>query len=518
MNKNRILWATVGIVGFLGLLFVFSQNNGRSASAQVEISGDVVEAFIGDLSAGATATGQLLPREEAVLSVDAPGRVEAVFVRSGDTVQAGDPLVQLDTAVLEIAVQRAELSLEVAEIQLADLQTPAKAVDIASAEASVNNARARLDDLLDGPSAEEIAIADANLRVSEANLASSYADLGSAQDSITESQIEAARANLLNAEIQLNAAVERNEDNPTEETHQARLNAERVYANAKAQLDTLLAGPDVNAAASTVSSRDARLDASQIDYQNTLDGASEIDIANAQASLAQAEANLATLLEEPTAEEIASAQSEVEQAQISLENAQDSLAAAMVVAPFDGVITAVYTNLGEIGMGAVVEIVNTASLEAVIEVDEIDIGSFAEGQPATITLETWPDVEIESQIAFISPSSQRDNNALVTYDVYLELGESDLPLLIGMTANANLITTQREDVLLVPNAAITPDRQAGTYFVDVQLADGTSQEVEVTIGLRDGDFTEITSGLVEGDKLIIEPIGADEIDVDGPFG
>ncbi len=518
MNRNRVLWVTIGVVGFLGILFFFTQNNGRSASAQVENSGEIVEVFLGDLSAGATATGQLLPSEEAVLSVDAPGKVEAVFVRTGDSVQAGEALVQLDTAVLEVAVSQAELSLDLAEIRLADLQTPAKSVDIASAEAAVANAQARLDDLLDGPSAEEIAIANANLRVSEANLASSYADLGSAQDSISDAQIQAAQAALLNAEIQLDFAVEQNEDNPTEETHQARLNAEQAYANAKAQLDALLAGPDTDAASSTVSSRSARLDASQIDFQNTLDGASEGDIASAEASLAQAEATLANLLEEPTIEALNSAQSEVEQARLSLEDAQSALESATVTAPFNGMITAVYTNQGEIAAGVVVEIVNIDSLEVVLEVDEIDIRDYQVGQPATVTLETWPDVQIDSEISFISPRSERNNNALVTYDVYLQLQDTELPTLIGMTANANLITAEREDVMLIPNAAITPDRQAGTYSVQLQLDDDSVQEVNVTIGLRDGEFTEITSGLAVGDKILIEAIQADGLDIQGPFG
>ncbi|MCA9956712.1 MAG: hypothetical protein KC434_18410, partial [Anaerolineales bacterium] len=91
-------------------------------------------------------------------------------------------------------------------------------------------------------------------------------------------------------------------------------------------------------------------------------------------------------------------------------------------------------------------------------------------------------------------------SGLVTYAVYLALGDTNLPIRVGMTANANLITAQRSDVLLVPNRAITQDRAADKFFVT--RADG--EVIEVTIGLRDDEYTQITSGLTAGDELLIE--------------
>jgi multidrug efflux pump subunit AcrA (membrane-fusion protein) len=71
-----------------------------------------------------------------------------------------------------------------------------------------------------------------------------------------------------------------------------------------------------------------------------------------------------------------------------------------------------------------------------------------------------------------------------------------------MTANADLITERRENVLLVPNRAITADRAKDTY--SVRRIDGDEiSEVDVTIGMRDSRYTEITSGLEAGDKVSI---------------
>jgi multidrug efflux pump subunit AcrA (membrane-fusion protein) len=75
-----------------------------------------------------------------------------------------------------------------------------------------------------------------------------------------------------------------------------------------------------------------------------------------------------------------------------------------------------------------------------------------------------------------------------------------------MTADAEIVTAVREGVLLLPNQAIAADRAAGTYAVQrvVQTAEGMATNVvPVTIGVRNADFTEITSGLAEGDTVLL---------------
>jgi multidrug efflux pump subunit AcrA (membrane-fusion protein) len=95
----------------------------------------------------------------------------------------------------------------------------------------------------------------------------------------------------------------------------------------------------------------------------------------------------------------------------------------------------------------------------------------------------------------------------VSYEVHLSLAETDLPVLVGMTANADLITAEREDILLLANQAINVDRSTGTYTVNLVTTDTdgnrTITEVEVTIGLRDSDYTQITGGLQEGDEVVV---------------
>lgn len=501
-NRKWLFWAGGGLVVLVVAVVVWV--NGRTPQTQAATNEkEIVTAFIGELSASATASGQVTARREAALSVKTPGRVEQVLVRVGDEVATGNVLVQMDTADLEMNVTNAELNLRLQKAGLADLLAEPEAADVAAAETAVKSAQANLDDLLAGPSAEEIAASEASLRSAQASLASASASLGSAQGTIQESQILAVQASLLAAQRQLENAQEADDENPTEATYQALMEAHEAVASAQANLDALQEGPDTTAAQGSLNAAAARLAGSQANYNLAASGATAVQIAAAQSQLAQSQATLANLVDAPTAEEIAVAEANVAQAEISLQDAREALAVAAITAPFDGVVTAVHANVGEYASGVIVELVDSSSLQVVLQVDEVDVGDLSIGQPAVITLETWPDIEIASQIVTIAPSAQTTaGSALITYDVYLSLGETDLPARVGMTADANLITAQYNETLLVPNRAINADREKGSYSVNLVIGD-TVQAVPVTIGARDDQNTQITGGLNAGDEILV---------------
>ena len=529
MKDKRIISAKVGFFALITILLLSACGGSPPGQAGDEAAQETVTAFIGDLSASATASGQVEPRKEASLSVGTPGIVTALHVRAGDQVAAGDTLMQIDATDLALNVANAEQTLALRQANLDSLLADPESADITSAETAVSSAQANLDNLLTGPTAEEIAIAEANVRASQASLASSSADLGSAQDTIKESQIFAAQAALYTAQQSREPIAEFNEEFPTESNHLQLLEIDQAIADAQAQLNELLAGPNTAAAQNSVAAAAARVEGSRADLDAALAGATAAQIASAEAQLAQALATLADLQDGASQEDIRTAEAELELARIALADAQEQLDKATVVAPFAGVITAVNFNEGELANGAVIEIVDGNSLEIILSVDEVDVGSFAVGQPAIVTLETWPNETIDSEILAIAPSANNGgSNTLVSYDVHVGLGETDLPVLIGMTANANLITSANEDVLLVPNRAIRADRQADKYFVTVRKDDDSTEEVEVITGLRDGENTQIISGIDEGTVLVIgngptstfgpgSGNGSGNGDGDGPF-
>ncbi|MCA9930699.1 MAG: efflux RND transporter periplasmic adaptor subunit [Anaerolineales bacterium] len=489
---------------------------------QAAATGDIVTAFIGDLSANATADGTVRAQREAELSFINSGTVETVFVDVGDIVDAGDPLAQLETSDLERAVANAEQMLIIREADLETLLEPASDEDIAAAEAAVSSVQAQLDDLLDGPDEDDVAAAEAALRAAQSDLNAAYAGLSEETEGASVDEIEAAAIELELAQADATSAAEWHSttlvmkpegrlsqdriDGMEEAARITAVEANARLAEAEYVYDIVINGDSNSIAAlqANVSLRAAAVESAQAQLDLVLEGASDAEIAAAAATLAQKQAVLADLMDGATNLQIATAEAQAEQARISLQAAQQDLEDAMLTAPFAGTITAVHISSGEQTGGIAIEMVDPTSLEVVLDVDEVDVGEIVVGQTAVVTLETWPDVDIDATVASIAPENTATtaDSTLVSYEVYLTLSETDLPILVGMTANAQLITDQKTDVLLIPSQAITPDRAAGKYYVN-RIADGMTEQIEVTIGLSDDENTQITGGLEAGDQLLI---------------
>ena len=507
-KKRWIIGGVVGLLILAGVFFVMQNISANRQTAVASQTGDTATVFTGDLAASATASGQIEPAHTTRLSAATPGIVTDVFVRAGDKVEAGDVLVQLDSAALSLQVERAQQNLALQEANLEALLEGASAADITAAEAAVHSAQVRLESLLAGPTAQEIAESEANIRAQEGSVAAAAAAYNSTLDSISDSAIAAAEAELVNARIAYDNAKEVNDNFANEATDKALQDAAEQLTIAQTKLADLQAGPkqgNVTSASANISAAQANLEQAKANHERLLAGATPSQIAAAEATLAQAQANLDSLQEGASAEDIAIAETGVEKARLALADATEALAKATIRTPFAGLVTAVNVNQGEMAANNIVEIVSD-QLQVILNVDEIDVGVLAPGQTAVITLETWPNEEINGAISAIAPSAN-NGGGVITYDVLLTLDETDLPVLVGMTANARLITASRQDVLLVPNAAITADRANGVYTVNKIVGEENgrplTEEVEVTIGLKDDQYTQILSGLAEGDEVVI---------------
>ncbi|MEZ4515709.1 MAG: HlyD family efflux transporter periplasmic adaptor subunit [Chloroflexota bacterium] len=301
------------------------------------------------------------------------------------------------------------------------------------------------------------------MRSAEAAVASASAELTRTQDTVTQADISAAEAALAAAQLQLKSAKEANEDLTNQATDQQLRSAEQAVAAAQARLDDLRDGADTAAAQSSVGAAQARLDNARAQYEQQTAGPTASQLASAEAQLADAQASLESLRDGPTQAQIDASEAALAQARLALADAEEALADATITAPFDGAVSAIYIQPGEIASGPVVGLVDLSSLEVVLQVDEIDVGNLSTGQSATVTLDSYPDVELTAEVSSISPAAAvNPASGLVTYDVRLRLGETSLPLLAGMTANADLITAEKQDVLLVPNSVIEVDRSTGT--------------------------------------------------------
>ena len=164
------------VLGNTGLaaqgIFGFGGNNNSSSSASAQPTTVTIQSADVALDA-VSAAGNLALVEEYYVALEVDGVVEKIAVDIGDTVAAGDLLLQLDTTDLERALAQAELAAEKAQLALDELRTPATVTEIAQAEAALREAQEKLADVQAGSSTEEIAAARSSLAAAQ----SSYSEL-----------------------------------------------------------------------------------------------------------------------------------------------------------------------------------------------------------------------------------------------------------------------------------------------------------------------------------------------------
>ncbi len=195
--------------------------------------------------------------------------------------------------------------------------------------------------------------------------------------------------------------------------------------------------------------------------------------------------------------------------ELALKKAKEELLKTEILAPFDGTIVEVgvkenmvlsvynYTTI------TAVHLVDTKHVELDGVVDEIDIFKVMVGQEAIITVDALPDQKLKGKVIFISPFGS-EKTGVVNYKVTMELDPTDVELKGGLTATADIIVESKKDVLLIPNGAVKGT--GGNYWTQV-VKEGIRGETEkrpIILGIQDKRYSEVVSGLAQGEKVIDE--------------
>lgn len=206
--------------------------------------------------------------------------------------------------------------------------------------------------------------------------------------------------------------------------------------------------------------------------------------------------------------EVSAAELAVTVAKEAVVEAQSQLETETITAPFDGVVTSVNVEEGDIipapsmSQVKIVSLIDPNSLELEVKVDEIDIPSVALEQRAIVSLDALPELELEGRVTYISPlptveAGVTEYNVKIGFDVPEGSG-----IRVGMSATADIIINERSNVLLVPNRAIKQDSQ-GNPVVWVMVGEQMEPR-SVIVGISDGLQTEVVQGLDEGETVAIE--------------
>ncbi|OGY35206.1 MAG: hypothetical protein A3D99_00860 [Candidatus Andersenbacteria bacterium RIFCSPHIGHO2_12_FULL_45_11] len=183
-----------------------------------------------------------------------------------------------------------------------------------------------------------------------------------------------------------------------------------------------------------------------------------------------------------------------------------SLTNQLLTAPVGGTImnlsliegSTVGSGTSESSSTPLFSIIDLTSLRAQVAVNEVDISSVKIDQPATLTFDALSGKTRTGKVVNIDRLGTT-TSGVTTYNVEITFDITDETIRPGMSVNADIITAQKNDVLLVPNAAVKP--QGDQNVVDV-IHNGATTTVPVTIGSSNDLQTEIIEGLQQGDQVI----------------
>jgi len=462
-------------------------------------------------------SGAVEPEQLGSVFWKTTGQMASVVVKPGDFVKQGDALMTLDPASAPQNVIQAQTDLISAQNALDDLLNPTalsianaqKAVD--TAQTTLKTAQEALDDLAQYDlSYYEDLVADAQQALLTAqqddektNIGSLATALQSAKDDLETktnwyNDAQTAQAACPDCTtVFVNAAGRKMSLADAQEAYTASLNAHQI-AQINYEQGLTSSQSAVETAQEALDDAVANLAAAKAGPDAQDLATSQVAVVVAEASLADAQMKLAELQNGPDPDDIAAAE-------IRIQIAQNTLDTLILRAPFDGEVLAVNYLLGDTvsQTQAAVVIANRAQIHVDASIDESDVTQIQVGDPVTITFDSLSDLTLSGTVNWIDPVGQTVQG-LVRYTVRINAAQTDARVLLGMTANTNIVTDVQDGALAVPLDAVQLD-QAGE-FVNRVNALGVLERVNVVSGEVQEDFVIVTGDLNPGDKVqLIEP-------------
>lgn len=447
-NFVQLRWkAIAAVLGALVIIFTVSRVAGGGAASQAAELQTAVAAR-GNLTALIGATGSVRALQSATLVWGTSGTVEEVNVTVGQQVAIDDILANLELSSLPQSVILASIDLGEAQKGMV-LNIANSATALAEAQNTLEDAQRILYNLSHPGKQVDIDQAYANMVLAKDQL-------DTARESY-EPYAKKPQNNLMRANLLLRLT----------EAQKSYDSAVRLYNSYVGTANAT----DISVAEGNVAIAQAQLELAQQDYDAAVKGP------NGQ-SPSEAEARLAA------------AQSVVDLAHIS--------------APFAGTITDAHPHSGDLVTAGVVafQLDDLDHLLVDVDVSEVDINRVQIGQPATITLDAAPDTEYHGEVVAVAMAGAVEQGA-VNFRVTVELSNADEFVRPGMTAGVNIVVTELQDVLLVPNRAVRI--QDGERVVYV-LVNGQLQTVTIALGASSETYSEVVGGdLKEGDTIVLNP-------------
>lgn len=445
----------------------------------------VTEAKCGDISNTVTYTGEIKSVSTVSVAPKVSGKIVAMNVEEGQYVNAGAVLFKIDDTDLRLQYNQAQASYNSARVGYENMKnSTTKQTEMQAKQAYENaqNAYDREKQLYDNNS--DVKLAQTQLETARQAYESAKLNY--------DNNLVAAKNALVNAETAYNnTAALYNAQGATKVEYDA---AKSAYENAAASLATLKS----NQSLALENSRAAVTQAEE--SLKKVEVTAGAGLQSAELALKNAKETYELTVNVTNKANTKSAQAGMESAAAAMKMAENSVKNATVTAPISGYVSSKSVSVGEMaqaGMTAVT-IHNTNYVDGEVHVTESVISRLSEGTPATVNVKS---AGVENLGGTITSINQVKDAATGMYTVKVSIPNENGLLKTGMFADITLQTAVSQNVIFIPSEAVL--QNGDERFVYISNGD-TAEKRIITEGVTNGTSTEITSGINDGDLIIMK--------------
>ena len=511
---KKIILIILGIVLLsIGFYQIFLKEKKSEFTLAQAVRGNIVQEVF--------ESGQVVMGEKVSLSFKNAGRVEEIYVQTGNEVKAGQEMAKLNISDLEIQLQEAFISLELAElnlnkllagasleeIEIAKTQVENIQISLSSAEENLKNSYQTALNVLDGSvfsiysaldfSREFVTkyivvydddarkITQARNRI-EAEEKKSKEFLNLAKESLANENIETAISTIKNSlEISFNSL-----EVIREMINRSTVYYGRVSSADKTSLETLKA--NINIALSKVIASEQSI------------SLTKLSVEIAEKNLEESKNRLDLIRAEARKLDIDLYQAQVRQAEVRVNFYKNQIKQSILVSPINGIVTEIKKEKGELAQptsqDVVIVVLPIIPYEIKVDIYEGDIVKISDGNLVEISFVAFPGEKFEGKVSSISPAEKIIDN-VVYYESTISIKKTPENIRPSMTADVLIQADLKEDVLTIHRDAL--QRRNGRTVVEV-FENGLIKEREIEVGVRGtDDMVEVLFGLEEGEKIVI---------------
>lgn len=485
------------ILVLIGIFFVYRYFN-KSNKPQYEFA----TAQRGNLYKEVSVTGKVESSESVDLAFEKSGKIIFINTDVGKKVSAGQILARIDISELSAQLAQAEADVKAQQAKLDELKRGTRPEEIKLQEVKVNNAKETLvDSIQNAYTKSDDAIRNkVDQLFSNPNSSDPKINI-----SITDSQL---KINIENGRFLAKGILDTWKISLNDLTFSSNLD---IYIKeAKDNLEKIKSFLDkvataVNSLTANSSLTQATIDSYKSDISTARTNVNTVisNVSSSENDLRVEENQLSLLVAGTIEDQVKAQEAQVEKVQASTQNIRAQISKTIIYSPINGVVTKQDAKVGEIisTNENVISVISENDFEIKANVPETDIAKIKIGNLAKITLDAYgDDVVFKSHVSSVDPG-ETIIEGVSTYKVTLQFDNGDERIKSGMTANIDIMTDNRENVIFVPQRAVASKN--GDKIVQI-LENDSVKDIEVKVGLRDSSGNvEIIEGLNEGDKIIV---------------